>query len=1445
MKKFLLTLIVTMLTCLGAWAEPTSSLNGTTITVGIGETKELDWATITDVTWSDGTKETNGNNLDFEVSTATKVRTNLTGYSLQLTGVEVPGEDVTLTVNHYKWEWNESTYQNEKILIESAHATIHVNVKGNTCTWSYNGSEWTSESPVQIIMDKADDALPFEFTTLWEEKDDQSQIESVVSHNTAAASVNWSGGKGFYINSVAKGEADITVTAKNGNQTDTRTIHVIVNDRSLATSLSLGVPSENPFYQGTSITVPVTFAPETATFPEPTVSPANQGVTAVLSGNTLTISATESAPIGDYTITVSPQDGSDASAQSVTVTVKDKTHASSIDAPETVSVAYGYTKDIPVTFEPTETAVVTATYPTIDGVTFSSETLNKDNKTITVNATDATVEGDYTITLTSGAGTADVISKTISLSIVAPIGVDDVKFTNTEIVDNKLKLAKGSTITLNAVTYPTNAANTNVTLALTSNGDNAITFDPSTGLVTANNRGEAVVTATSVMNSEKFATVEIEVTDVIPVTLPEPSSKFRIGETHPSAFGVGGDLSIEDYDITYTSSDPSVITVDGNATSDKKVDGGVLAALKKGKSTLTVVVTPKKAAVTQHYTEYTNSIEITVSEAEYGLTIAATPAKLQNGTVNVAPTVTLNDVTITEGNYQIEYTLNNAPSGVTINSENGEVTVPEGTTTQMFSIVATLNPTGADAANYKGATATASVFVGDPDAQVTISVDADGVYTVNVPSPGAFGALSDDPITGGNAVCTEPATLDGLKSAASVKVTGYLANSDVRELVNLIGGTETSAPCKKLDMGSAQMTEAIEYVWDEANNNKHGLSLLPAFVEADASSASNTKTLQSVENLTLPQPAPGATVLPKGMKKLTQNWNVYSGTSLTTLTIPEGWTEVAPEAYADLQPDGFMNSGIETVQTLTLPNSLIKIGAGAFAGIKCRTLYIPNQVDYIGDRAFSNNLSNTEIGTSDIYFTGKIAPSYVHEFAFTPLTQICNKTANPNIVYKETTESTIKGTTTRKYISLGEALGTIMHFPEGCEDEYLDTSRSYEVVKEGHLDNDWDARYKPDGWTDEFINKAKAAVNDCISRNSFLENTFTVSTDNMIYGGFPDATYGSELIWPSFQQFCDAYALAFAGFTWGGEDMRQNETWMNKKGLYQFVLALPNAPSDQHEWVFEKNYEQGLWYTFSVPFDMSIEQIENVFGANTQVVRISKVVRDTDEDVNVLKLEFRKSVMADATDENITYYDGVKQSGIRHHWPYMIKPGGKVTELQAEFYKEGKRRLPNYVSVPGELMREDITAVDNDNVNTEFVYTFCPILQKGKIKKNSYAFGTSSKTGKRQFVFYKGKKNPSTGEYEDGGTASANTAYVQLVHGVEDGTIFFGSTSAGNDAPAPVFMSLFADDEDATAIEKVEIVCGNDKVNDGKVYTINGVLVNGTNLPAGLYIKNGKKFIVK
>lgn len=934
----------------------------------------------------------------------------------------------------------------------------------------------------------------------------------------------------------------------------------------------------------------------------------------------------------------------------------------------------------------------------------------------------------------------------------------------------------------------------------------------------------------------------------LPVTDVKPQTMFRVGDPPVNTgLSIPDDANIpeDEYTVTYTSSNEDVIKV----TND-----GSITAQHVGQAKITVRFTPiegKEAYA--NYKEWYREMDVVVKPAKLHLSLTVTPSEFvadkddtQTGQIVVGTSVFPSGATF---DLSVEGTDDAEIVG-------DELQIKPNAPVQTFVVKLTADPNGNP--DYEAFETTAQILVkGDATDGVILTThyvkDADGNDTnevdyveVNVPTPGAFGTpLVDEPTY----TSSDATSLADLKSAPKVKVTGLLANSDVQELVHLIGGElcntdKNTSVCTSLDMGEAKMVEAI-------TSTAGFCSFVPT----------NYKYMGSVQELVLPQPAVGVangTVLPANFNTFFGNNNNHSANALESLTIPEGWTEIA-DYFGTF--DGSGATTFQKLTTLKLANTIEKIGAFAFADSHVKVLDMPYNIKRINKGAFS------PCGKlQDVYFHGP-APEFVHTNAFAGQTQFCNNTVKDNQL-----AGVVDPTITRFEYYNGDGdnrvLACLLHYPKEYKEYYVDMTRRYDVIPSDMPYSKGGNTFTPDYWTPTFISAVKAALNarypNQITNLYFDDADPNIYVGSVLDYGVKDAYYGYSMIWPSQSQMTTGFGIAQAGYQWGGDPLDPitqydptstyyKDGTIDKRGLYQFIVALDNADIDF-------KFEQDQWYTISIPYDLTADQVKEVFGAQTQVCRFSDVTREIDGDDKTLILEFRKSTMGDRTDDlsGVHYEaDGMEPEkdfpGIRHHYPYMIKPSGTFTNKYVveengkwHFYGTG------FTGITGTIQPDKITKGGVE-------YIFAPNLSETAIKKNSYILverkDKAQKNGKyiHEYVFYKGVLDQFGITYVNGGKANQNTAYVQL--SPEDGEkeyadffkdatpiVFNGSTNA-----APINASLFGfdDDDETTQIEKVVIVCGTDRVPDNKVYTINGQLVNNSVLAPGLYIKNGKKFIVK
>ena len=1416
MKKFLLTLIVTMLTCIGAWAQETILIDA-----GDGVAPSADFKLEAHATVS--------NSMQVGDLLRIYYHSNSGGYTYCDFGYDNNGYNFMFEVNTNQGDSDAQTWTYKDVSLTSEWISNIQNYGLKVNGWS-SASNITLQKLTFIHYDAPESVSLNESSITLGIGSTYNLLKATVNPSTANQTVDWS--------VVSGGESIVSVDA-NG----------------VITGLAAG----DAYVRAT--------VPGTSYYADCFVK-VQKGFKLTLAADKTTVLNTDGG-----TVNITP-----------TVSLEGESPVEGED--------YDIDYSIPVNADPTNV--------TIDG------------KVITIKP--GAVAGTYTVVAELDPVKAEFAGATATMDFVvdAPLTdamhfeIDDQTFgksQGTKEIELILKIDNGTFANLSAANHSFSAS---------SDGESVVTANWKAGtaneynntiVFTINGVGEAHVTLTD--QATKDGKVAIA-TKTITVTVTGDPLHFTMG-----SLTVNDDqaLSLDaikaavtkvytEVNSTQTDVDPANYGIEVYKD-DAKVETSIPA---QGSEVSSFNITVKVKATNENYTDAEQQIVPVTVTHKKSFTLNLDNIDKTTIKANIHEKATINPTSkYNDEDVAVEYScVSSDPTVATAEVVDGKIVVTaqkEGTVT----ITVTATPIGDDAANYAPMTETISIEV--TQSWVTLSketIEGKEYVVVNVPVGGAFGPISDEPTT----VVENGASLAELRVAENVKVTGSIANSDMRELIHLIGdsnetGTNPQGYCYTLDMGEAQMTEAIDVTITNDQNWTH--SWIDNYYGAN---------LWLLENLTLPQPHPDYTVIPTGMNKL---WN-ENGTAFKSLSIPNGWTEVGDHAFTNLT-----GNGLKALTSLTLGNSITKIGSYAFAHASYVTsLVMPTELVEIKDNAFFGyesvthlelndklekigafafrNLNSLKVlnmpynikridehafdpanALEDVYFYGH-APSFVHTFAFGGDKQMANNTVNDQL-YNEKYDPT----TTRFNYQVAGVLACLLHYPKEYESEYIDVTRVYEkrnpheLYHKGNQDN----KYTMPGWTSEVI----SAISTHPQHNS------NAKIEQYVDYGVKDQYYGDNMIWPSQSQMTMGFALAQGGYKWIGDPLDADQydpeaTYENggidKRGLFQFITTMGNA-------TIAFSYEQEKWYTIALPFNMSPDEIKRIFGDKTQVCRFSKVERQATGDEKEIRLEFRNSVMEDVltagTDYVGTYYKpytgidaenkpvtepAFTKPGIIHHYPYMIKPSGTVNEDPA-IRIEGTKRIFNghgFERISGTLHGDEVLSSDE-----AFYYEFSPILESGTFKPYSYVFVDNA--GHHEYVFYKGRKcddmesiyidksKPegyytkdddgyilANGEYVyiDGGRKNQNTAYVQLpttedriLRGHDDYLAFFASTPS---SLAPINASVFGDEE-VTGIERVVIVCGTDEVEDNKVYTINGQLVNSRVLAPGLYIKNGKKFIVK
>ena len=604
----------------------------------------------------------------------------------------------------------------------------------------------------------------------------------------------------------------------------------------------------------------------------------------------------------------------------------------------------------------------------------------------------------------------------------------------------------------------------------------------------------------------------------------------------------------------------------------------------------------------------------------------------------------------------------------------------------------------------------------------------------------------------------------------------------------------------------------------------------------------------------------------------------FVGTGLTSISFPENLDKIDDGAFYGLN-----------ITNLVFNEKLRFIGNSAFALPSEQTetvLMIPASVKYIGPFAF--NFRQYQ----DVYFQGTKAPlmpvgkaifhsNWGEGTAFSAHTLMGNSGFDPSSGNLRD-DAKGEGFANRENYKNGRVYFCIMHYPSSTSDEdakdFTDTSRTYETCPEGGT---WDYANTPlavgkEGADPEF--------------KEGMSNAQYIGTK--VDYGYQDTYLGRQYIWPSQSQWVRSYIVNSYGYNWDGvtkyrsnlteEDYatlkeagfvvgtgegQYTEDELRKiahMGTRRFVLVNGDSKSTPE---YKITMKPGQWWTLCVPFNMTKKQVLDTFGADTQLCLFNKVTRDLGVNgKNKIVLYFTQDVLkhstknADGTkmkDANgmwsadiATAQDNVADDDVVlwAHESYMIKPyNGEQSDQDPVFV------VKNYEAVEGNPLPtvvQSTTTVQSRQASETKEYRFVgnylgnenARATKVTIPQYSYVYANTNSDPVYKFRFYTGNTS----------TWKPNKSLVQTNDrngGRDDYNDFFGIDKSTPLPAGSKQASVFGGEnfDETTGIEDVTIVAGTDTLTpvfnlEGKMVSSNG---DAAGLPAGIYVKNGQKFMVK
>lgn len=668
---------------------------------------------------------------------------------------------------------------------------------------------------------------------------------------------------------------------------------------------------------------------------------------------------------------------------------------------------------------------------------------------------------------------------------------------------------------------------------------------------------------------------------------------------------------------------------------------------------------------------------------------------------------------------------------------------------------------------------------------------------------------------------------------------------------------------------------------------------IPEGYDRIADGAFSNESRQSVlENVNLPK---GLTLIGKNafqdcnqIKSIELNEGLenigesaFSGTTLETVKFPSSLKIINDCAFANCH-----------IYNLKFNAGLKYIGNSAFALSNEHTeevLEIPASVIYIGPYAF--NFRQYQ----DVYFYGEKAPlmplgSYKLDTTKDLGTAFPQNTLNGNNGFdplpkegeEKTGDDTNSGYANRENYKNHGVYLCMLHYPKGLSDEnrdtYTDITRVYKTYRTA------DGTFIPtDIGTPEATDKVGKEEKDEMLTAGLCHSFVKVTW------GYADTYLGEQYIWPSHSQFNRAYCTASHSVKWDGvtpvtcdlssdeiaalkyagyDTSKSNLDELKKiahMGTRQFVLAnadafVDNKPEEEPE--YPVDVKGGEWWTLCLPFNMTKAMVDETFGKDTQVCLFDRVHRQVNRNTkkNRIVLYFTQNVYkhktepkkADGswnfqetapapTDDEIVIYahesymihptktgeDAV--FAVKNYQPVVGNPTPTVVTGKNEY--SGESDIPD--NVPYRYVGNYLKNVDAQTANQS---VDAQALQEVKIPKYSYVYASDGKETKFWFLT------------SDDMTWKPNKCVVQTNtrgDGQKDFEEFFDYT-----ASSAKQSSFFGEDfiDTPTSIEDEMVIIAGEG-SDAPVYSLDGTLVNSTGdltgLPKGVYIKGGKKYVVK
>lgn len=602
--------------------------------------------------------------------------------------------------------------------------------------------------------------------------------------------------------------------------------------------------------------------------------------------------------------------------------------------------------------------------------------------------------------------------------------------------------------------------------------------------------------------------------------------------------------------------------------------------------------------------------------------------------------------------------------------------------------------------------------------------------------------------------------------------------------------------------------------------------------------------------------------------------NAFHGIVLNDITLNEGLKMIGATAF------DYMNTKV-----LVIPASMEYIGKGAFGQGYVTDVYFSGteapivEMDAFGSKAYVCNNAHIQPGSENdpIIIAEGANPGFLAsrdnyynaDYAAALLHLRSDLTPAQRAKFTDVTRDYHVFDTYRKAVT-GDDERVIVYDQLGggfVQQIWSDNhTNEYAGVYEGQTFKEWTPFVEgetrsQDGYVRTFWNGVVGDVKTTISS----KGGFNTSTVNSFYSGQPgaglnggessfyDKHVGEQYHWPNQSSYCRSFAVATNNLLWNGTstiaegitakggtytaksydincdgdtDDEGETAWEDGSeyiGIHQFVLVTNDIAggTTTDEWEFE--FGGANWWTICVPVSMTVKEVRETFGDDTQVCKFSNVTRDSNDKI---KFYFTDEQCYGKTDETAI--------AIQANMAYMIRPS------YADGTTDYKFTLPNYKLDDKQVPKATVKTITDATNGKEYTYTFIG-------QYNTQADGT--KICMPQYSYYLGKVAGTSPEYHklfiqtgETGKWKPFTCVILASDGADDYDTFFDPNRSQSKDVSYAFGDENYDKEAATSIKDFEVVCGS---QNATIYNLNGQAVDSRNLKKGIYVKSGRTFIVK